>query len=185
METSVDGFITLSIRLRERVIARVFNSAGLNAVHYKMNSIPAAKIGDFVMCFKCDGEIRRVWPRERYAEMADLFAHAFQWLRMEIKMDTCGSITDELSFQPGSDKALIQYLHRKIGSGTARNRMRQCACQSHADACFRIDGDLNWGFLRGGFVLGIDKRDDGDSDEQGAENDVPHYAISHSFAIAS
>ena len=60
METSVDGFITLSIRLRERVLVREFNSAGLNAVHYKMNSIPAAKIGDFVMGFKRDGEIGRV-----------------------------------------------------------------------------------------------------------------------------
>ncbi len=81
-----------------------------------MNTIPSTKIGDFVMCFKRDGEIGRVWPREGNAEMAQLFAHAFQWLRMEIKIDTYGSITHELSFQPGSNKPLIQYLHREIGA---------------------------------------------------------------------
>jgi len=88
-----------------------------------MNTISPAKIGDFVMGLKRDGEIGRVWPREGNAEMAQLFAHAFQWLRMEIKIDTYGSITHELSFQPGSNKPSIQYLHREIGSRTARNRV--------------------------------------------------------------
>ena len=76
-----------------------------------MNTIPPAKIGDFVMCSECDGEIGRIWLSQGDAEVAEFFAHAFQWLRMEIKIDTCGSITHELSFQPGSDKPLIQYLH--------------------------------------------------------------------------
>ena len=90
-----------------------------------MNTIPPTKIGDFVMRLKRDGEIGRVGPREGDAEMAQLFAHSFQWLRMEIKMDTRGSIPHELSFQPGSDKPLIQYLHKEIGSRTARDRMWQ------------------------------------------------------------
>ena len=40
-----------------------FNSMSLNTVHYKMNTIPSTKIGDFVMCFKRDGEIGNVWTR--------------------------------------------------------------------------------------------------------------------------
>ena len=81
-----------------------------------MNTVPVPEIGDFIMGFKRDGEIGRVWPREDDAEMAKLLAHSFQWLRMEIKIDTCGGSTHELSFQPGSDKTLIQDLHREIGS---------------------------------------------------------------------
>lgn len=155
-------------------IARIFNSASLNTVHHKMNSIPPAKIGDLVMCLKRDGEIDWIWLGEGDAEMAQLFTHTLQWLRMEIKSDTRGRITHDLSFQPGSDKPLIQYLHREIGSRAARNRMRQCAHQHDANACFRIDGDLNRGFLRGGFVLGFDERQGRDRGEQGAEHDVPH-----------
>ena len=101
------------------VLARTFNSESLNTVHYKMNTIPPTKIGDFVMCFKRDGEIGRVWPREGDAEMAKLFAHAFQGLRLEIKIDACGSITDELSFQAGRDEPSIHDFHRQIDRSTA------------------------------------------------------------------
>ena len=90
-----------------------------------MDTIPPTEIGNFVMGLERDGEIGRVGLCEGDAEMAQFFAHAFQWLRMEIKIDTRGSITHELSLQPGGDKPLIQYLHREIGSRTARNRMWQ------------------------------------------------------------
>jgi hypothetical protein len=104
---------------------------------------------------------------------------------MEIETDTRGTITHELRFQSGRDKPLIQYFHREIGSRTARNRMWQRARQSHANACFRINRDLNCRFLKASFVLGFDEREGRNCDEHRAENDVPHYAISHSLAIAS
>ena len=69
MATSWDE-LTTSARDHRRLLARTFRSANLNTVHYKMDTIPPAKIGHFVMRFKRDGEIDRVWFREGYMEMA-------------------------------------------------------------------------------------------------------------------